>query len=66
MVGIPFYTPGERIRRLGEALTVCGKLWTEARSSFNGRYYTLTAAVSNPKPLQRPHPPIWIGGGGEN
>jgi F420-dependent oxidoreductase-like protein len=65
MLGIPFYTTGERIRRLGEALTVCRKLWTEERSSFDGRYYTLTDAVSNPKPLQRPHPPIWVGGGGE-
>jgi len=65
MLGIPFPTAGERIRRLGEALTVCRMLWTEERSSFDGRYYTLTDAVSNPKPLQRPHPPIWIGGGGE-
>jgi F420-dependent oxidoreductase-like protein len=65
MLGIPFYTAGERIRRLGEALTVCRKLWTEERASFDGRYYTLTDAVSNPKPLQRPHPPIWVGGAGE-
>jgi F420-dependent oxidoreductase-like protein len=65
MLGIPFAPPGERVRRLGEALTVCRKLWTEERSSFDGRYYTLTDAVSNPKPLQRPHPPIWVGGAGE-
>jgi F420-dependent oxidoreductase-like protein len=65
MLGIPFYTAGERIRRLGEALTVCRKLWTEERVSFDGRYYALTDAVANPKPLQRPHPPIWVGGAGE-
>jgi F420-dependent oxidoreductase-like protein len=65
MLGILFYTVGERIRRLAEALTVCRKLWTEERASFDGRYYTLTDAVSNPKPLQRPHPPIWVGGAGE-
>jgi F420-dependent oxidoreductase-like protein len=65
MLGIAFYTPGERIRRLAEALTVCRKLWTEDRSSYDGRYYTLKDAVANPKPLQRPHPPIWIGGAGE-
>jgi F420-dependent oxidoreductase-like protein len=65
MLGIPFYTAGERIRRLGEALTVCRKLWTEERASFEGRYYTLTDAIANPKPLQRPHPPIWVGGAGE-
>ena len=65
MLGIPFPAAGERIRRLGEALTVCRKLWTEDRASFAGRYYTLTDAVANPKPRQRPHPPIWIGGSGE-
>jgi F420-dependent oxidoreductase-like protein len=65
MLGIPFYTAGERIRRLGEALTVCRKLWTEERASFDGRYYTLTDAIANPKPLQRPYPPIWVGGAGE-
>jgi F420-dependent oxidoreductase-like protein len=65
MLGIPFGTPGERIRRLDEALTVCRRLWTEERVTFAGRYYTLTDAVSNPKPLQRPHPPIWVGGSGE-
>jgi hypothetical protein len=65
MLGIPFYTAGERIRRLGEALTVCRMLWTEERASFEGRYYRLTDAISNPKPLQRPHPPIWVGGAGE-
>jgi F420-dependent oxidoreductase-like protein len=65
MLGIPFFTAGERIRRLGEALTVCRKLWTEERVFFEGRYYTLTDAVANPKPLQRPYPPIWVGGAGE-
>ena len=65
MLGIPFHTAGERIRRLGEALTVCRKLWTGDSVSFAGRYYTLTDAVQNPKPLQRPHPRIWVGGAGE-
>jgi alkanesulfonate monooxygenase SsuD/methylene tetrahydromethanopterin reductase-like flavin-dependent oxidoreductase (luciferase family) len=65
MLGIPFATPGERVRRLGEALTVCRMLWTEECASFDGRYYTLTDALSNPKPRQRPHPPIWVGGAGE-
>ena len=65
MLDIPFYTAAERVRRLGEALTVCRKLWTEERAFFDGRFYTLTDAISNPKPLQRPHPPIWVGGAGE-
>jgi F420-dependent oxidoreductase-like protein len=65
MLGIPFGSASDRIRRLDEALTVCRKLWTEERASFDGCYYTLTDAVSNPKPVQRPHPPIWVGGAGE-
>ena len=65
MLGIPFGPPAERGRRLGEALTVCRKLWTEERTSFDGRFYELTDAVANPKPLQKPYPPIWIGGSGE-
>src|SRR5690242_10923767 len=65
MLGMPFPPAGERIRRLGEALTVCRKLWTDDDVSFDGRYYTLTNATQNPKPLQRPHPRIWVGGAGE-
>jgi alkanesulfonate monooxygenase SsuD/methylene tetrahydromethanopterin reductase-like flavin-dependent oxidoreductase (luciferase family) len=40
-------------------------LWTEDDVSFSGRYYTLTRATQNPKPVQRPHPRIWVGGAGE-
>jgi F420-dependent oxidoreductase-like protein len=65
MLGIPFFTPGERIRRLGEALTVCRRLWSGDVVSFDGRCYTLTDAVARPRPVQRPHPPIWVGGAGE-
>jgi F420-dependent oxidoreductase-like protein len=65
MLGLDFPGVGERLRRLAEALTVIEKLWTEDRADFEGRYYRLTGAIASPKPLQRPHPPIWIGGGGE-
>jgi F420-dependent oxidoreductase-like protein len=65
MLGIPFPPPGERVERLGEALAVCRKLWTEDHVDFVGRYYTLEDAVQNPKPLQHPHPRIWVGGAGE-
>src|SRR5947208_439099 len=56
---------GERLRQLDEALRVQRLLWTEERPSFEGRYYRLREAICNPKPVQRPHPPILIGGGGE-
>lgn len=54
-----------RVGRLSEALQVIKALWTEDRVDFSGRYYQLAGAIHNPKPLQRPRPPIWIGAGGE-
>jgi F420-dependent oxidoreductase-like protein len=65
MLGLEFGTAGRRIARLEEACRVIKLLWTEERASFDGRYYRLTDAIANPKPLQQPHPPIWIGGSGE-
>jgi probable F420-dependent oxidoreductase len=50
--------------RLAEGLQVLKLLWTQERSDFDGRYYQLHDAVASPKPVQRPHPPIWIGAGG--
>jgi len=63
--GYDFPSVGERLRQLDEALRVQRLLWTEERPSFEGRYYRLREAICNPKPVQRPHPPILIGGGGE-
>lgn len=63
--GIPFYTTGERIRRLGEACEVIKRLWTETAPSFEGRYYQIKDAYCEPKPVQKPSPPFVIGGGGE-
>ncbi len=65
MLGIEFPGVGERLRRLGEACQVIKKLWTEEKADFDGRYYRLRGAFANPKPVQKPYPPIWIGGGGE-
>ena len=64
-LGIPLYSPGERIRRFGEACEVCKRLFTEPIVNFDGRYYQLKDARSEPKPIQRPYPPFVIGGGGE-
>jgi F420-dependent oxidoreductase-like protein len=63
--GIPLYTPSRRTRQLEEALQVIRKLWTEEDASFTGTYYRLAKAPFAPKPLQKPHPPIMIGGTGE-
>jgi len=63
--GIPFYTMKERLERLDEACEVIRSLWTKKRSDFKGRYYQLSDAPLDPKPVQSPHPELMIGGGGE-
>ena len=63
--GIPLFAPGERIRRLGEACEVIRRLWTEETVTFAGKYYQLTEARCEPKPVQKPYPPVIIGGSGE-
>ena len=51
----------ERIQRFDEALQIMKRMWTEESASFEGRYYTVRNATCNPKPVQKPFPPIWIG-----
>jgi F420-dependent oxidoreductase-like protein len=63
--GIPFGSPKERARMLGESLQVITKLWSDDHPSFTGRYYTLDHAPFAPKNVQTPHPPIVIGGQGK-
>jgi len=65
MLDLEFGTVGQRIDRLEEACRMVKLLWTEERSDFDGRHYRLAGAIANPKPVQKPHPPIWIGGSGE-
>jgi alkanesulfonate monooxygenase SsuD/methylene tetrahydromethanopterin reductase-like flavin-dependent oxidoreductase (luciferase family) len=55
----------ERLERLDEACHVIKSLWTERRTTFDGRYYQLSDAPLDPKPVQTPHPELMIGGGGE-
>ncbi len=62
MLGLTFDTGRVRAERLAEACRVLRALWTEDVVDLSGRYYQLRGAVANPKPVQRPHPPIWIGG----
>ena len=59
-LGIPF---SERGARSDEALQVMRALWTEAEPKFDGRFFRFAGIKAEPKPLQKPHPPIWIGGG---
>lgn len=64
-MGIPLYAPGERIRRLDEACQLLKQLFTQQLTTFEGRYYQLKEARREPKPVQKPHPPLVIGGSGE-
>jgi len=64
MLGLPFGSRGDRADWLEEACQVIVSLWTRPRTSFDGGHYQLAGAVAEPKPVQRPHPPIWIGGSG--
>jgi probable F420-dependent oxidoreductase len=63
--GIPFPPIGERIAQLDEGAEIIRRMWTESRPSFRGRHYAIDGAVCDPPPVQRPHPPIWIGGEGD-
>jgi F420-dependent oxidoreductase-like protein len=63
--GYDFPSAATRIRQMEEGLTVIKQLWTEERATFHGKHYRLDGAICVPKPVQRPHPPITIGGGGE-
>jgi F420-dependent oxidoreductase-like protein len=65
MLGIPFHTVAGRIHRMEEAIEVCKRLWTEERATFDGRFFQLNDAIHEPKPIQSPYPPIWVGGSGE-
>jgi F420-dependent oxidoreductase-like protein len=63
--GFPFPSSKVRIERLKEAVEIVKKLWTEKKTTYKGQYYKIQDAICEPKPLQKPHPPITIGGGGE-
>ena len=62
--GIPFPSAGERIAMVDEALRVIKALWTEDTANFDGEHFRLEDAICNPKPVQKPHPPIVVAGQG--
>jgi F420-dependent oxidoreductase-like protein len=64
-LGIPFPPRSERLERLEEAVQVIKILMTKNDATFEGRYYILDGATYLPRPIQQPHPPVWIGAGGQ-
>jgi F420-dependent oxidoreductase-like protein len=57
--------PAVRIRQMEEAVRLIRAMWTAPRTTFHGKYFHAEEAILEPKPVQRPHPPIMIAGGGE-
>jgi F420-dependent oxidoreductase-like protein len=63
--GYEFPLPKERIAMLKETVEIVSAMWTQEETTYSGTYYQTHRANCDPKPLQQPRIPIWIGGGGE-
>lgn len=63
--GYEFLPPATRLGMLREGVEIMKGLWTEDVFDFGGKYYNLEGAICQPKPVQDPHIPIWVAGGGE-
>ena len=64
-LGVPFPPVSERFERLEETLQICAQMWSDDDGPFDGRHYRLAETVCSPRPVQRPRPPILVGGSGE-
>ena len=65
-LGINWYPYRERIERLRESIRLMKTLWTQKMTTFDGTYYKLKDAVLEPKPVTKPHPPVWLGGASDS
>jgi len=63
--GYDYPTAGIRLKMLEESLIIYKLMTTEETPSFNGTYYQIDGAINQPKPIQKPYPPLWVCGGGE-
>jgi F420-dependent oxidoreductase-like protein len=64
-LGLPYAPIAERFERLEETIQICLQMWSGSDAPYEGRHYQLARTLNSPPALQRPHPPILIGGGGE-
>ncbi|HEV8193841.1 MAG TPA: LLM class F420-dependent oxidoreductase [Ktedonobacterales bacterium] len=64
-LGVPFPPVAERFERLEETLQIALQMWTGDETPYEGKHYQLARLLNSPQSVQRPHPPILIGGGGE-
>jgi F420-dependent oxidoreductase-like protein len=63
--GYGFPDTPERMKQFREAVEIVVRMWTEEKASFKGNYYTIDGAINEPKGVQKPRLPLWLGGGGE-
>jgi probable F420-dependent oxidoreductase len=61
----PYPSNAERIDQLGDAIRLIKAMWTQDEPTYRGRYFSVEKAYNNPRPVQKPHPPIMIGGSGK-
>ncbi|MGB8647975.1 MAG: LLM class F420-dependent oxidoreductase [Anaerolineae bacterium] len=64
-LGVPFPPVKERFERLEEALQIALQMWSGSTAAYHGKHYHLAETLNRPQPIQKPHPPILIGGMGE-
>ena len=64
-LGVPYPAMSERFERLEETLQICLQMWSDNDGPYNGTHYQLAETICVPQPLQKPRPPIMIGGSGE-
>src|SRR6185436_13009313 len=55
----------DRMKAFAEATQIVVKMWTDEKATFHGKYHSVDGAINEPKGVQRPHMPLWLGGGGE-
>jgi F420-dependent oxidoreductase-like protein len=63
--GYDYPSNADRIRMLRETVEIVKLMWSEPDATYEGRHFSVDGAQCDPKPLQQPNPPVWIGGGGE-
>jgi F420-dependent oxidoreductase-like protein len=63
--GYGFPETRDRMRAFREAVQIVLRMWTDEKASFHGEYYSIDGAINEPKGVQKPHIPLWLGGGGE-
>jgi len=63
--GYEYPSDGERLKMLEESLIIYKLMTTEEEPRFEGKYYSIDGAINQPKPIQKPYPPLWVCGGGE-